>query len=295
MNIKNANKKILIIVLTIIVLIIGLVCLIKNVYKNNIMVITNLQLKNSEYLDPVKDEELVNDFGDLIAQYETWYNEQNVNRSTNIKLAVEKINGTVILPGEIFSYNNVVGSRTELAGFKTAPMYQEGRIVDGIGGGICQVSSTLYNVAVYANLEIIERKNHQFLPAYIQAGRDATVTDGYVDFKFKNTRMYPIKLICSAENGRLIVKLYGKKENTEYNIEIQTTIIQTTQYKTIYEKDNNLNKGEQEIVQNGKNGYISNTYKIIKSNENILSKVLISTDKYNVMNEIIKVGTKENN
>ena len=69
----------------------------------------------------------------------------------------------------------------------------------------------------------------------------------------------------------------------------------TTQYKTIYEKDNNLNKGEQEIVQNGKNGYISNTYKIIKSNENILSKVLISTDKYNVMNEIIKVGTKENN
>lgn len=293
MNKKNSNITIFIILLTIILLIIGLVCLIKNVYNNNVAITTNLQLKNSDYLNP--EEELVNDFGDLIAQYETWYNEQNINRSTNIKLAVEKINGTVILPGEIFSYNNIVGNRTELAGFKTAPMYQNGKIVDGIGGGICQVSSTLYNVAIYANLEIIERKNHQFLPAYIQPGRDATVTDGYVDFKFKNTRTYPIKLICSAESGILTVKLYGKKQPTEYNIEIQTTITQTMPYETVYEKDSNLNKGEQEIIQNGKNGYISNTYKIIKLKGEIISKVLISTDKYNVLNEIIKVGTKENN
>ena len=199
------------------------------------------------------------------------------------------------MPQEIFSYNDIVGKRTELEGFRIAHIYQNGKIVDGIGGGVCQLSSTLYNVVLYANLEIVERKNHQFLPEYIEAGRDATVTDEYVDFKFKNTREYPIKLICSAENGILKVQMYGKKEKNEYDIEIKSIITKTIPYKTIYEKDNTIKKGEQVIIQNGKNGYVSETYKITKTNGEVLSKILISTDQYNVMNKIIKIGTKDIN
>ncbi len=232
-------------------------------------------------------------FTDLIAEYETKFNEQNINRSTNIKLATSNVNGTIILPEEVFSYNDIVGNRTETAGFKSAPMYLGGEIVNGIGGGVCQVSSTLYNAVLYANLEVIERKNHQFLPAYISAGRDASVADEYIDFKFKNTRKYPVKIVCNVQNGILQVEIYGRKEDVEYDIEIQTVIKECIPYKTTYEYDNNMKSGDYKIVQNGKNGYESRSYKITKLNGEILSKVIISTDRYNAVPEIIKMGTRK--
>lgn len=231
-------------------------------------------------------------YTDLISEYETKFNEQNINRSANIKLAVNKINGTIILPGEIFSYNSVVGNRTEEAGFKLAPMYKEGKIVDGFGGGVCQLSSTVYNACLYANLEIIERKKHQFMPAYIEVGRDATVADGYIDFRFKNTRKNPIKIVCSAKNGILKCQIYGKKEENEYKIEIQSVITEYIPYKTIYQQDINGSLNEQTVIQNGKKGYKCKVYKITKLNGKILSKVIISNDTYSSINEVIKIGTQ---
>ena len=106
------------------------------------------------------------------------------------------------MPGETFSYNKVVGARTISAGYKEAPIYLSGQVVDGLGGGICQITSTLYNAAVLANLEITQRTNHQFVPSYVRASRDATVVYGAIDFQFKNNRDYPIKLVCSVEIGR---------------------------------------------------------------------------------------------
>lgn len=290
MCIKNINIKVKILI--IFLLLLFTIFLINKIYKYSDELY--LHVNNINYMDN-ENIEKNNLYTDLISEYETRYNEQNINRSTNIKLAADKINGTIILSGEIFSYNSIVGNRTELAGFKSAPMYEGGKIVNGIGGGVCQVSSTLYNVALYANLEIIERKSHQFLPVYIQPGRDATVTDEYTDFKFKNTRKYPIKIICSANEGVLKIAMYGVREREEYDIEIQSLTTEVTQYKTIYEYDNTMEKGTKVVAQVGKNGYKSNTYKIIKLNGEILSKELISTDTYNVINEIIKVGTKEYN
>lgn len=231
-------------------------------------------------------------YTDLIGEYETYYNEQNINRSTNIEIAASKINGTVILPNEIFSYNEVVGNRTEEAGFKLAHIYQAGKIVDGIGGGVCQVSSTLYNASLYANLEIVERKSHQFMPTYVETGRDATVTDEYIDFKFKNTRKYPVKIVCSAKNGILKCQIYGKREEIEYDIEIQNVVIEEIPYKTEYQENTEEKVGAKTIIQNGRNGYKCETYRITKLNGNILTKTIISTDAYNAMNEIIKIGTK---
>lgn len=283
MNIKYiSNKHIRMFV----ILFICLLLIVINVYIN----ISNKYISKEVFIDGI--EEVDELYTDLLAKYETEFNEQNINRSENIKLAVAKINGTVILPEKVFSYNDIVGNRTEEAGFKYAPMYQGGRLVEGIGGGICQVSTTLYNASLYANLEIVERKNHQFLPGYIQVGRDATVADGYIDFKFKNTRKYPIKIECSAKNGVLKVEIYGKKQEIEYDVEIQTSIREFIPYKTIYEYDKYIERKKSVIIQTGKNGYECKTYKITSLNGKVISKVIISTDIYNVKNEIIKIGLK---
>ena len=131
-------------------------------------------------------------FPDLLSTFSTKYAASNKNRTTNLILASNKINGTVLMPGEVFSYNKVVGKRTIAAGYKEAPIYVSGRVEDGLGGGICQITSTLYNAVVFANLEIVERSNHQFVPSYVGASRDATVVYGALDFKFKNNTDYTI-------------------------------------------------------------------------------------------------------
>lgn len=179
-------------------------------------------------------------FPDLISSFSTKYSSSNTNRTTNLRLAANKINGTVLMPGETFSFNTVVGKRTIEAGYKDAAIYQDGKVVDGLAGGICQISTTLFNSAVYANLDIIERRNHQFVPSYVPAGRDATVVYGSQDFKFKNTRNYPIKIVCSVNNGICKFELYGLKENTEYEVEITSNVtnrtstsIHSTTYKTL--------------------------------------------------------------
>ncbi len=163
-------------------------------------------------------------FPDLLGSFSTNY-VNNPSRTTNLKLAANKINGTVLLPGETFSYNKVVGERTIAAGYKNAAIYQNGEVVDGLGGGICQISTTLFNAALFANLDIVELHNHQFVPSYVGAGRDATVAYGSKDFKFKNSRKYAIKLECSVSGGVAKFKIYGVKEDPEYDIKVNASII----------------------------------------------------------------------
>ena len=158
------------------------------------------------------------DFNNLLASFSTKYVTSNTDRTTNLRLAANKINGTVIMPGEIFSNNKVVGKRTIAAGYKNAAIYQDGGVTDGLGGGICQISTTLYNAAIEAGMLIEERRNHMFVPSYISAGKDATVVWGSTDFKFENRRNYPIKIEASVSGGIAQVKIYGLKTNEEYDI-----------------------------------------------------------------------------
>ena len=231
-------------------------------------------------------------FPDLLATYSTTYNTGNVNRSTNIKLASAKIDGIVVMPGETFSYNATVGQRTAAAGFKSAPVYAGGQVTTGIGGGICQVSSTLYNSVLLSNLEIVERYNHGFNPGYVPAGRDATVSWGGPDFKFKNNRNYPIKIYCKNSGGRLTVTIYGLKEQNEYEVEIQSYITSYIQYKTITKQDSSLAKGQTKVIESGSNGCRAVAYRVLKQNGEIVSKTLLSQDTYNPHNRIVAVGTK---
>ncbi len=232
-------------------------------------------------------------FPDLLAKFSTFYDASNKNRSTNIELASSKVNGTVIMPGENFSYNTVVGRRTIEAGYKEGTAYIGGKVVPDVGGGICQLSSTLYNVALFANLEIIERSNHMFLTGYVAAGRDATVYYGSIDFVFKNTRKYPIKIVTNSKNGVCEVSIYGIKEEKEYQVVIQPKITSYIGYTTTYKDDPTLEEGKEVVEQAGVNGCRSECYKILKLDGKVVEQKLLSKDTYKAKEKIVRRGTKK--
>lgn len=200
-------------------------------------------------------EVTINDIGldafpNLLAEFSTKYDMTNKNRTTNLKLASDKINRVVVMPNEVFSYNKIVGKRTIAAGYKEAAIYENGEVTSGLGGGICQISTTLYNAAVQADLKITSRRNHMFTTSYVPAGKDATVAWGSTDFKFKNTRDYPIKIESTVNNGIAKVRIYGLKTENEYDINIETTTVKSTNtnliidsYK-VYRKDGKIIKKE---------------------------------------------------
>ena len=226
----------------------------------------------------------------LISSFTTKYDASNINRSTNLEIAAGKINGTVIMPGETFSYNKVVGKRTIEEGYKDEKIYADGEVVDGLAGGICQISSTLYNAALLANLEIVERKNHSYPASYIQVGRDATVVYGVKDLQFKNSRQYPIKLEASVKNGVAEFKIYGIQEEEEYEIKILPVTTGTIPYGTSYVQDPSLAPGQQVVQQSGHMGYHVTTYIEKKLNGVEVSKEILSNDTYSPMQTIIRTG-----
>jgi len=230
-------------------------------------------------------------FPDLLATFSTNYQASNKNRTTNLILSANKINGTVLLPGEVFSYNKTVGERTVAAGFKSAATFSGGKVVDGLGGGICQISSTLYDAVIMANLDVTERRNHQFVTSYVPAGKDATVVWGAQDFKFRNTREYPVRITATVQGGVATVQVWGVKEEVEYDITIETKKISTIQYTTQYVEDPTLPSGEEKVVQNGSNGRKVEAYKVTRLNGEVISTTLLSKDTYNAMKKIVHRGT----
>lgn len=232
-------------------------------------------------------------FPNQLATFSTIYDASSKNRAYNVELATKKINGTVIMPGETFSYNKTVGSRTIEAGWKEGTAYISGKVVPSVGGGVCQVSSTLYNTALLANLEITERTNHTFTVDYVAASRDATVYYGSLDFCFKNTRNYPVKIVATANNGVCKISLYGIKEEVEYEVIIQSKITSYINRTTIYKEDPTLEEGKEKIIQYGFNGCRSEGYKILKLNGKVVSQTLLSKDTYSPQERIVKRGTKK--
>ena len=148
-------------------------------------------------------------FETTLGSYSTSYGTSTANRCANIARAASLINGTVVAPGEVFSFNDTVGHRTKENGFYTAKEYVDGQSVDGIGGGTCQVSSTLYSAVLYADMNIVERLNHMMTVGYIPLGQDATVADGGVDFKFRNNSDYPVKVSAYTSGATITVSIIG--------------------------------------------------------------------------------------
>lgn len=251
-----------------------------------------------EYVIPLirsKAEVTINNIGIeafpyKISTFPTTYDASNTSRSENLRIAASKINGTVIMPGEQFSFNKVVGERTVTEGYKNAKIYSDGQVVDGLAGGICQISSTLYNAALLANLQIDERYNHSFTTAYVPGGRDATVVYGIKDLKFTNTRKFPIKIEASVENGVATFSIYGIKEENEYEVKILPVKTETTPYNVKTIVDPTLAPGQTSVTQVGAPGQKVTTYKEVYSNGIQISRDVISNDVYKVMTRIVRVG-----
>lgn len=231
-------------------------------------------------------------FPDRLSTFSTRYDASDKDRTTNLVIACRKLNGKVIMPGETFSYNETLGPRTYAAGYRNGKIYSNGQVVDGLGGGICQISSTLYNAALMSDMEIVERRNHQFVTSYVDKGRDATVVYGATDFRFKNTRTYPIRLVASATGGVATVSVYGIKEaDKEYTYSFRTDVISTIPYTTKYVEDSSLATGKEVVTQNGTNGLVCKTYMTKMLNGKVISTELLSTDTYSAMQRIVKRGT----
>ena len=233
-------------------------------------------------------------FPDRLSTFSTRYNAADKDRTTNLVLACKKLNGKVIMPGETFSYNETLGPRTYAAGYRNGKIYENGQVVDGLGGGICQISSTLYNAALMSDMEIVERRNHQFVTSYVDEGRDATVVYGLTDFKFKNTRKYPIRIVASASGGVATISIFGIKEaDREYTYSFRTETISTIPYTTKYVEDSSLTAGREVVTQNGTNGLVCKTYMTKMLNGKVVSTKLLSTDTYSAMQRIVKRGTSK--
>lgn len=231
-------------------------------------------------------------FQDNLGSYTSKYNPGEVGRTQNVSLAAQKINGTCLAPGDQFSFNTVVGERTAAAGFQNAKVYEGGNLVDGLGGGICQVSSTLYNAVLYADLGVVYRTNHSMPVTYAPLGRDATVAFGSIDFIFKNNKQYPIKVTSSASGGKLTISIWGTKENNR-EVEITTERLSTIPYPTKEIQDDSLAPGTTKVKQNGSDGAVINTYKTVRENGVVVSSDMIHKSYYNPIEKIVLVGPEK--
>lgn len=231
-------------------------------------------------------------FTQVLGKYKTTFNQGDVSRSSNIELAAKLINGTVLMPGEEFSYNTIVGKRTQEAGFKVAHVYMNNEVADGIGGGICQVSSTLYCAVLYANLEVLERVNHQLTVSYVPAGQDATVDWGNIDFKFKNSTEYPIRINTHAEGGTMYSSIEGYREIRE-DVELIPVRVASVPPTVVEEKDPTLPLGERKEEKVGSAGTVAELYKVVTINGVASPRTFVSKSTYASGKTIVKVGTGE--
>lgn len=255
--------------------------------------IINFKLTSTE--PKVKIQDITKDiYKDKLASYTSSYVSSDSNRASNVVLGAKMLNGTIVMPGETFSFNKVMGDcGLSSRGFKPAAVFKGGKTVQEVGGGICQISSTLYVSVLYANLEIVSRSNHALPVGYVPVSLDATVYYPYLDFKFKNTRDYPIKIVATTTSSRkLTIAIYGTKEDKEYDVELTSWVTSTIASKVQEQEDSSLAQGKTKIIQAGKAGYKSVAYKTVKYNGKVISKVMLSQDSYGSTPKIIAVGTK---
>ena len=198
-------------------------------------------------------------------------------RKNNVALSAKACNGVILLPGEVFSYNNTTGSRSADKGYQAAPVYVGGASTDEVGGGICQTSSTIYYAVLHTTLEVVERRSHMYNTGYVPAGMDATVYYGSTDFRFKNNTNYPVKIVTESydQGGSryLTVKIYGTNETGTYAVPKSTTYDQVTP-TTQYKADSSIPRGTTQVdrKQNPYTGVKAKTVRYVYNKDGSLKE-----------------------
>ena len=223
--------------------------------------VETLELVINESAQPtITDKDLVS-ITSILGSFTTYFDGSNTSRAHNIHLASQKIHQTLIPAGGIFSFNQVVGERTPEAGYDDAPVFMGGRLVPGIGGGICQVSSTLFNTALLSGMDIVERDTHFAPVSYIPVGLDATVAWGYIDFQFKNPYSHPIYVIAEEGAGYVTITILGAKKDVPQSVTITKGKEQKIPNKKIEKIDDTVK--EETIEESGHEGISVDTTRTI--------------------------------
>ena len=229
-------------------------------------------------------------FRDEMGSWTSYFSGSNVPRSQNVRLSASRINGVTLMPGESFSYDKTIGSRTAANGYKTATVYVGNTMEDGIGGGICQTSSTLYSAVLYANLEIVSRTSHSLPVSYMPAGQDATIAEGYIDFVFKNNTDYPVKIICTTNYGSVRCSIMGVKPDGE-KVSVVNTKVSSSEPKKTRKLNDEIPKGYKKTVQKGVGGYTVASQRIVTINGVEKKRENLTKSVYRAQDEIIEVNS----
>lgn len=239
----------------------------------------------------IRSQDLVG-VDNLLSIYTTQFDPYNQNRSQNISLAARNINAILLHPGEVFSFNKYVGERLSEFGYKEAPVFIDGKLVLDWGGGVCQVSSTLYNAVLLADMKIEERTSHFHPPSYVPLGQDAAVADNLLDFKFKNTTDNNIYITCEVSNQEIIVQIFGKSNSVNTDIRIISTDKKVLEPNTVVKQDPNLELGKEIIDSEGEKGFQVTTYRVKSFKGQEVKREYLAYDEYKAEDKIIRIGTK---
>ena len=211
-------------------------------------------------------------------------------RTGNIRVSTEFINGTILMPGEVFSFNDVVGPRTTARGFREGGAFMGNELVQAVGGGICQTSSTLYNAALYARMEIVRRRPHSFIVTYLPIGQDAMVYWTGSDFQFRNSSDFPIRIDGSMDGAQVTFSIIGTRTD-EYTVRLRSVIVSSAGIPTIYREDEEMAPGTTRVHQGGATGHTAEVFmEIIDAEGNIVEEIRISRDTYAPMPRIVYRG-----
>ncbi len=228
----------------------------------------------------------------LLSSYSTKFDPKMTNRAYNIRVAANALDGLLVTPGQEVSFNEVVGPRSSEAGYKSAGVIINNEMVEGLGGGVCQVSSTLYNAVLLADIEVTERSNHSLPVSYVPIGRDATVVYGAVDFKFRNNTGRCLYIKTLVQNGVLTIKIFGDTSH-KHKVILESNIEKVLEPKVIYEPDENLKVGQQVVKQAGSKGYVASLKRVVLKDGVIIREDKLPISRYNAVNKIIAVGTAQ--
>lgn len=229
------------------------------------------------------------EFGQVLGFFETRYDrsQRQEARTYNLRLAASKLDGYVLLPGEVFDFNAVVGPRDEANGYKVAPVIAEGELVDGIGGGTCQISGTLHGAAFFAGLDIVERYPHTRPSAYIKMGLDATVVYPTINFRVKNPFPFPIVLHQTVKNGVVRAEILGPKR--ALTVTLIRRVLDAIPYEEVERPDKDLPRGIRVLSQRGVPGFKLRRYRIVRDGEHAVRDRW--DDVYPPTTQIVRVGT----
>lgn len=244
-----------------------------------------------ELLPPVVSKDLAYIDG-IIASYTTQFDPTDHNRTQNVLLAAKSVNGRLLRPGEVFSFNKIVGLRLSEFGYKEAPVYINGMLVPDWGGGVCQVSSTLYNAVLLADLGIEERTPHYRPPAYVPLGLDATVADNQIDFKFRNTLSENVYITSEVLGNQLIVNILGKRPKNPPEISVIAKNKKILEPRTLIKQDPSLELGKEIVEVEGQKGFVISTYRIKKVDGVIVSQEFLASDEFKPVDKIVRIGSK---